>query len=83
MVSNIIDGWDSFCFQMSAGINANVFVFRLDNGKDTSVMNYLLYMENGVTRRVIYAMKDPKWKFFQMGEPLWFENADFYKENYE
>ena len=80
MISNIIDGWETLCFQMSEGIGVNVFVFRFDVSKDECAMNSLLYMENGNAKRVIYAMKDPKWKFFQMGAPLWFENEDFYKE---
>lgn len=45
-------------------------------------MSRFWLMEKGEDKRVVYAMKDPRWIFYQEGNPLPFENLDYYQNRY-
>jgi hypothetical protein len=80
MISNVIDGWESLCFQISKTIGANVYIFRLDCSGSSDMMNEFSLLVDGKSVRTVYAIKDPKWKFFENGDPLWFEDLGYYKK---
>ncbi|EAA9322442.1 hypothetical protein CRQ39_24170 [Salmonella enterica] len=81
MVSNIQDGWYTLCYQLSKLISHGVYLFQLDEGRSADIMNAFFYMEGKESiykERVVYSMTDPRWKFYQKGDKLWFENEHYY-----
>ena len=42
-------------------------------------MNAFSYIEKGKEVRIVYAMKDPKWKFYCQGEIQPFEDKELYQ----
>lgn len=78
MLSNIKDGWETLCFQLSNKSEYGFYIIRLDESNLNDSMNSLCYINNGDVIRIVYSMKDPRWKFYQKGDALWFENKDYY-----
>lgn len=46
----------------------------------SDMMNEFSLPVDGKSVRAVYAIKDPKWKFFENGDPLWFEDLGYYKK---
>ena len=42
-------------------------------------MNSFQFIQNGIDVRTVYAMKDPKWIFYENGIVQWFEDESYYK----
>lgn len=82
-ISNISDGWRSLTYVITNLLQTSSYIFNISDDHIPDAMNYLTYINyknnNLFKRRVVYAMKDPNWKFYQEGEPLWFENTEYYK----
>ncbi|QHM70040.1 hypothetical protein C7M51_00300 [Mixta intestinalis] len=81
MVSNLQDGWGTLCHQLSKFTKHGFYSFRLDEENKKDVMNsfdYVGYTDKLKKIRVVYSMTDPRWKFYQVGEMLWFENESYY-----
>ena len=49
----------------------------MDDIKIVDPSNYFCHYENGL-ERVVYTLKENKWVFHEQGEPLPFENKDYY-----
>ncbi|WP_429402461.1 hypothetical protein [Paraburkholderia sp. MM5482-R1] len=80
MISNVIDGWESLCFQLSKSIRGNIYIFHFDCSGSSDMFNGFSLLADGINVRTVYAMKDPKWKFFENGDSLWFEDRECYKK---
>ncbi|MBK3476433.1 MULTISPECIES: hypothetical protein [Pseudomonas] len=78
MISNIQDGWRTLCFQLSTELEKGFYVFDWTDTSHKNVINSFTYIENGEVLRAVYSMKDPRWIFYQTGEPMRFENTTFY-----
>ncbi|GBU08512.1 hypothetical protein AwDysgo_18430 [Bacteroidales bacterium] len=73
--------WASLLYQISHSIEQGIYDFWISDLKtEDEACNFFTYIENAKTQRAFYSMKDPRWKFYQCGIPLWFENLEYYKE---
>jgi hypothetical protein len=81
LVSNISTGWDSLILNISKFLKCKAL--RVVIGKEQ--LNYPITLFHlysaGRTERMIRSMRDEdKWEFLQKGEPLSFENLEYYKK---
>lgn len=79
MISNYADGMDSMTYILSAELKINIFNFRISSDNCQYPVNSLCYIVDGTLVRAIYALKENKWSFYNVGEPLWFESVDKYQ----
>ncbi|MDO4431635.1 MAG: hypothetical protein Q4B95_10200 [Lonepinella koalarum] len=82
MIGNKEDGLYTLAYKLSKELAFDFYQISISNNKTSDPKNELLFEKNGKLVRVIRAMKDPKWFFYEEGEPLWFENLDYYKNRY-
>ncbi|MED0060807.1 hypothetical protein RCU70_05960 [Escherichia marmotae] len=75
-LSNLSDGWDSLLYCLSKKNKSSYLLFRLLMGEYP--LMEMSFIESGKTIRLIRVIKENKWIFYEVGEPLWFEE----KENY-
>jgi hypothetical protein len=74
-------------------MDGKVYAFKLVNRSEpmfissvstvqvsSDMMNEFSLPVDGKSVRAVYAIKDPKWKFFENGDPLWFEDLGYYKK---
>lgn len=78
MLSNITDGWESICYYLSRECNIPVYMFHFDCTNSNDMYNGFSFLQDGNNTRTVYAMKDPKWIFFETGEQQWFEKPELY-----
>lgn len=78
--SNYEDGLISLSTQISNNLNEPFYQFSFSNpdclDKKFSMERYT----NGEISRVVYVMQDPKWKFYEQGEILSFEDITNYEK---
>jgi hypothetical protein len=81
-VSSVADGYSSMINAVSmqlAGLHLSVEVSRLDI---PFPRNALVAFEGGKVRRAVHAMRDTNaWDFYQIGEPLEFEDTSHYRSS--
>jgi len=75
-MSNMPDGWDSLLYCITKNRSFEYLSFRIISGKFPLMEMH--FVAGGETVRVIRAMKESKWDFYETGEPLWFENSGQY-----
>lgn len=80
MVTNAQDGLNALTHHISSKLGIFSYNFSMSSKEDEEPKNELLLIENGKIKRVIQAMKDEKWVFYQEGTMLDFENPDHYKK---
>jgi hypothetical protein len=82
-LSNLQDGWITLANRISGLGKFPRYSFSLS---DTSVGDAKNSMEfsdgTGNIARVVYAMRDPKWVFYQEGAPRPFEDVNLYEARY-
>jgi hypothetical protein len=76
MLPNLQDGWLALFYRMANDLKINGYHFKLCSDKEP--YNCLIYLENGVEKRICYTLKDTQWIFFEKGEPLFFEETENY-----
>jgi hypothetical protein len=79
-VSNLQDGWHTMINCISKKLSCTCI--RVTTTVDTYPypVNSFEYVENGISRRSVSALKDDDgWKFCQAGEPLESENVQHYR----
>lgn len=75
-VSNLSDGWDSLLYCLARESKSSYLLFRLLQG-DYPLLE-MSFVDSGKTIRLIRVMKENKWMFYDVGNPLWFEEEDNY-----
>lgn len=79
MFSNYSDGLSSLVYQITYSLKIKAYSFRIGTDDFPDAINAFGYIENGTERRTVYAMKDPKWKFYCQGEVQPFEDEKLYR----
>ena len=79
MFSNYSDGLRSLIHVLTNGLKLKAYSFRISANNIPEALNEFSCIENGETLRTVYAMKDPKWKFYCEGEIQPFEEKEFYE----
>ena len=81
LLSNLQDGWQSLVYVITNGMNTSSFRFQFSALTSKEPMNYFSY-RNAQTKdeRIVYAMFEDKWLFYEQGQPLWFESLNDYKK---
>ena len=79
MFSNYSDGLSSLIHVLTNDLKLKAYSFRISANNIPEALNEFSCIENGKTLRTVYAMKDPKWKFYCEGEIQPFEEKEFYE----
>lgn len=88
LVSNVTDGWDTLCNAIAIRTKTDLYKFAWSNADHPDAMNAFRYTDFSAgdvsaafrAQRVVYAMKDPRWIFYETGKPLPFEDVSLYKK---
>jgi hypothetical protein len=83
VLSTVPDGWVTLCNAIALHVGTYRYMFELSDCVDANARNafsYIDYSTEPPVERVVYAMKDPKWIFFQSGTPLCFEDVSHYEK---
>lgn len=75
-VSNLMDGWHSLLHCISHATQSNYVLFRVI--EDEFPLFEMTAVAAGKTQRVVRAMKEGKWNFYEQGAPLAFEHISYY-----
>ena len=79
MFSNYSDGLSSLIHVLTNDLKIKAYSFRISANNIPDALNEFSCIENGKMLRTVYAMKDPKWKFYCEGEIQPFEEKEFYE----
>jgi hypothetical protein len=78
MFPNMQDGWNTLFHVIANGLKMKAcYMAIMDYRKLVDSSNYLIHIEDS-QRRVVYALKENKWVFYEEGTPLSFENTVYY-----
>lgn len=81
MFPKLQDGWSSLSSYITNGLKIKSYYFRImDDKKILMPSNYLTCNDGLGGRRTVYAQKENRWVFANVGEPLPFENTEYYSE---
>lgn len=78
MFSNYPDGLSSLIYQITHFLKTRAYCFQISASDVPDAINAFSCIENGKELRTVYAMKDPKWKFYSQGEIQPFEDTELY-----
>ena len=78
--TNYEDGLHTLCCHISDNLNEPFYHFSFSNANHLDKKFSLEKYANGEILRVVYAMQDPKWKFYEQGDILSFEDITNYKK---
>lgn len=78
MFSNYSDGLSSLIYQITHFLKTRAYCFQISASDVPDAINAFSCIENGKELRTVYAMKDPKWKFYSQGEIQPFEDTELY-----
>jgi hypothetical protein len=79
MLTNLSDGWQTLAHAASERCACRCWHFTVCQNVQYH-RNAMTVIDNGDDRRVIYAQHDPKWVFFERGEPLPIEDVARYRK---
>lgn len=77
--SNLCDGLQTGCHYLQKELNCECINFSVSSSKGLYQKNHFGYISADGKERIVMAIKEEKWTFFQDGEPLPFENIELYK----
>ena len=88
MFGNQIDGFYVLCYILSRRFGYDIVMVSLTTDLDNRIINeetyqclYFHYLgKSDRDERLVRVMQDPRWDFFEMGEPLPFEQTEKYTE---
>ncbi|NUF50244.1 hypothetical protein [Gilliamella sp. ESL0250] len=77
-VSNSSDGWDSLLYCITEANHSSYLSFRILSGAYPLIE--MSFTDSGETVRLVRAMKEDKWLFYEKGDLLWFEDKEQYNK---
>lgn len=81
MIPNLQDGWHSLVYTIAANTKCDAyFIQMMDDKKLREPVNHLSFFKDGIECRIVYALKENKWVFYEQGQPMSFECTDNYKQ---
>jgi hypothetical protein len=79
LVANLTDGWSSLVHTTATRFSLTCAMVRVSLPHDPWPIVELAYLLGGAERRFLRVMKDdPRWQFFERGDPLPFEEPSYY-----
>jgi len=82
VISNLSDGWITLCNSIAVELKTFLYTFSFSDESEADARNALQYTDfstNNKVSRVVYAMRDPRWVFYEEGAALYFEDVENYK----
>ena len=76
--SNRADGLQTGCYSFQKQLNCPYINISISTDKCLYPKNHFEYVSIDNKERVVLALKEDRWTFFQQGEPLPFETMDYY-----
>ena len=84
MIPNLQDGWITLFHNITSNLKFSGYCFAISSKNETEPYNCITYVENGLTKRVCYVMKEnKKWIFYEEGEILFFEDVKNYENKFK
>jgi hypothetical protein len=78
-MSNLTDGWQSLCHMLGTKEGLRTLRVRASTAREEWPVVDFEYYRGGLSCRYVRAMRDdPRWEFFQTGQPLDEENLERY-----
>jgi hypothetical protein len=74
---NLEDGWNTLMLAIGRKFNRKQYTFTFSNSNSKESIHSFFYYD-GKRERLVRAMKDPRWDFYEYGEPLDFEHSNHY-----
>lgn len=74
--SNYEDGLNSLCEIQRKILQCTLIHLKVSIPED---MNWFLYIDSEGRERIVYSLKEDRWVFCNLGEPLPFEKIEYYK----
>lgn len=78
--SNLSDGGSSLVFIMNEFLKLDSISLRISKTEDFYKVYDFDYYKDGDSIRYVRSMQDPRWEFYERGNPLWFEDIELYKQ---
>jgi len=79
-MANLTDGWHSLCHILGTDGGLRTLYVRASTTQEKWPVTDFEYYQDGLSIRYVRAMKeDPRWEFFQKGQPLAEENLQRYR----
>lgn len=82
MAGNQEDGMIALSYFLSRYLKTAFYSIALCDNKGAEPKSEFHLIDKGESKRVVYAMKDPRWIFFEEGTPLPFEDLAYYQNRY-
>lgn len=79
MYANIYDGYVNLVKYVSRLSHIEYYTIRVFDGNTDIMQAYHFFYDSPSKRRHILCYRDPQWVFYEEGQPLWFENTNYYK----
>jgi hypothetical protein len=80
MIPNLIDGWKTLFHNITFNLKISGYYFSISSKNENEPYNCIIYVENGLEKRICSIIKEnKKWIFYERGEPLFFENINYYQ----
>lgn len=77
--SNRVDGLQTGCYSIQKYLKCDCINWSISNGDIPYPKNHFEFIGADGKERVVIAIKEEKWSFYEDGTPLLFEDVEFYK----
>lgn len=81
-MSNYSDGFMTLCYQLWDVLRCECIKCRICRNEYPYPLNDFHYRDSNGNERYVRSMKEDRWSFIEMGEPLPFEDLSLYKNKY-
>ena len=78
--SNLSDGGYTLVYIMNKFLKLDSISLRISKAEDFYKVYDFDYYKGGDSIRYVRSMQDPRWEFYERGNPLWFEDIELYKQ---
>lgn len=78
--SNQTDGANSIVFIINEFLKKEAISISTSWGGRWMDFYAMEYWQDGKSVRYVRSMQDPRWEFYERGNPLWFEDIELYKQ---
>lgn len=78
--SNASDGLQTGCYSFHNALKCTCIRCSISSNNDSNPLMFFEYIKPNGLNRVIMALKEERWTFFEQGEPLPFENIEYYSK---
>ena len=79
LMSNLQDGMSRYCESFAMDLDCPLTLIRTSHQAPFESLYWFEHIDAEGHQRLVYALREDRWVFCDLGEPLPFENLDYYK----